>query len=170
MATTPDHELISEDDLCPICHLLLFSPVKTSCAHLLCQTCMSHWATASTTTTPSLYHPSFSASSLDLDLRAFDPSYDLASSLEAHCPMCRTPTIALPHPSLAAALETKYPLTYAQRRAEDAQNNDAAASDSETVVILLGNRHAVVGGDDNTANKHDWTFFAACAGAKGCAV
>ena len=113
---------------------------------------MSHWATASTTTP---VHPS----PLSLDLHTFDPTYDPATSLEATCPMCRTPTTAHPDASLAHILAAKYPLTYAQRAEEDAAQNPSDTASTETVVILLGNRHALVTGEDGAGNKHDWTFF-----------
>jgi hypothetical protein len=47
-----DEEKIDEDHLCPICQLLLFRPVTTSCNHTLCESCtllsssplMPHWS------------------------------------------------------------------------------------------------------------------------------
>jgi hypothetical protein len=34
-----DDETVHEDDLCPICQLLLFRPVTTLCNHTLCESC-----------------------------------------------------------------------------------------------------------------------------------
>ncbi|KAF2629047.1 hypothetical protein BU25DRAFT_490168 [Macroventuria anomochaeta] len=125
-------EDIAHDDICPICQLLLFTPVRTRCNHLLCASCMAQWADASTTN--QIEH-----SSWDVDLADFDPNYDPIYDLEANCPMCRTHIIASPDHTLAKQLEV-------------GQNG------VEGVMILIGNKHRLIrGGDD--ANQHDWTFF-----------
>lgn len=102
-------------------------------------------------------HPS----SLDMDLRDFDPAYDPSSDLEARCPMCRTPTAATTDTALAQILAQKYPHTYAERKAEEDDNSRAATTGEgvENVVLLIGNKHALVGARDEPGNKHDWTFF-----------
>ncbi|KAF9729174.1 hypothetical protein PMIN06_000079 [Paraphaeosphaeria minitans] len=149
----PQPETVAEDDLCPICHLVLCSPVRTTCAHVLCRACMAQWASASQTVP---MHPS----SLDMDMRDFDPDYDPTHDLEARCPMCRTLTTAQADAPLARALEAKYPQAYAERRSEeDAARIPVSGEGVENVAILIGNRHALVGGGDEPGNKHDWTFF-----------
>jgi hypothetical protein len=140
-----------------VCHCLLCSPVRTTCAHILCRACMAQWASASQTVP-------MRPSSLDLDLRDFDPHYDPtedpADDLEARCPMCRTPTIAHPDVALARALDAKYPQTSAERRTEVAAARAPSSGEGvENVAILIGNRHQLVGGADGPGNKHDWTFF-----------
>ncbi|KAF1976610.1 hypothetical protein BU23DRAFT_455120 [Bimuria novae-zelandiae CBS 107.79] len=150
---TPPLETIAEDDLCPICQLLLYAPVRTTCAHILCRACMAQWADASTTTP---LHPS----SLDMNLRDFNSAYDPSYNLEARCPMCRTQTTAQADATLARALEAKYPQSYAERTAEAESTVSSRDRDgAEGVVILIGNRHAVIGAAEGSGNKHDWTFF-----------
>lgn len=113
---------------------------------------MATWATASTTIP---LHPS-----LDMDISAYDTTYDPASTLEARCPMCRTPTVAHPDPNLAQTLEQKYPVTYAERRAEDEAAMETRDPDGvEPMTILIGNHHKLVQGAAGSVNKHDWTFF-----------
>ncbi|KAF2650809.1 hypothetical protein K491DRAFT_576987, partial [Lophiostoma macrostomum CBS 122681] len=165
------NEAIAHDDLCPICHLLLYSPVLTSCSHTLCASCMAQWADASSIS-------SITPSSLDLDLTHFDPTYDALSelaNLQAPCPMCRTPTTAEAHTGLGRDLEARYPATYAQRRVdENADRGDRLGRDGgEGVTILIGNRHRLEArrgaGEEGReserergrerVNRHDWTFF-----------
>ncbi|KAF2450388.1 hypothetical protein P171DRAFT_402755 [Karstenula rhodostoma CBS 690.94] len=149
----PPPETIAEDDLCPICHLVFYSPVRTTCAHILCRACMAQWAAASQTVP---MHPS----SLDMDMRDFDPDYDPSYDLEARCPMCRTPTTTQADVALARVLEAKYPQTYAERRSEEEVARLAVSGEGvEHVAILMGNRHKLVGGRDEPGNRHDWTFF-----------
>ncbi|PZC90909.1 YEATS multi-domain protein [Pyrenophora tritici-repentis] len=149
----PPPEDIAHDDLCPICQLLLFTPVRTQCNHLLCASCMAQWADTSSTTR--IEH-----SSLDVHLADFDPNYDPTYDLEANCPMCRTHTTAAPDAALAAHLEKEYPVTYAARRVEEAVERGGVVGQDgvEGVMILIGNTHKLVrhAGD---ANEHDWTFF-----------
>ena len=40
-------EEIDDDDLCPICQMLLHEPVTTTCRHTLCRFCMATWASTS---------------------------------------------------------------------------------------------------------------------------
>ncbi|KAF2676908.1 hypothetical protein K458DRAFT_320863 [Lentithecium fluviatile CBS 122367] len=152
-AAPPPAEDIAHDDLCPVCHLLLYAPVRTQCSHILCASCMAQWASTSSTS-------NISHSSLDLDLTPFDPNYDPAYDLEANCPMCRTPTTASPDNALAAQLESRYPVTYAERKVEEEVERGArvGAGGAEGVMVLIGNRHRLERGTED-ANEHDWTFF-----------
>lgn len=114
---------------------------------------MEQWALASQTVP---VHPS----SLDMDMRDFDPDYDPAYELEARCPMCRTLTTAQADVPLARALEANYPQTYVERHSEEETARVTASGEGvESVTILIGNRHQLVGGRDEPGNKHDWTFF-----------
>ncbi|KAH7071954.1 hypothetical protein BKA63DRAFT_376533, partial [Paraphoma chrysanthemicola] len=146
-------EEVAHDDLCPICQLLLFTPVRTQCNHLLCASCMAQWADVSSTN--QIEH-----SSLDVNLTDFDPNYDPTYDLEANCPMCRTHTTASPDGALAKRLETKYPTTYAERRVEEEVERGARPGQDgvEGVMMLVGNKHRLVRGADDD-NQHDWTFF-----------
>jgi hypothetical protein len=42
-----DVEDVQEDDMCPICRLLLYNLVTTTCNHTLCRFCMAQWASVS---------------------------------------------------------------------------------------------------------------------------
>ncbi|KAJ4984598.1 hypothetical protein SVAN01_09920 [Stagonosporopsis vannaccii] len=146
-------ENVAHDDLCPICQLLLFTPVRTRCNHLLCASCMAQWADASSSN--DIVH-----SSWDVELEDFDPNYDPTYDLEANCPMCRTHTTASPDNALADQLQHKYPLTYAERRVEEEVERGSRVGQNgvEGVMILIGNKHKLItGGEDD--NQHDWTFF-----------
>lgn len=156
MSEASPSEVVAHDDLCPICHLLLYDPVKTQCNHVLCASCMAQWADISSTT-------HITPSSLDLDLSHFDPNYDPTAdlaSLEANCPMCRTQTSASLHTELKATLAARYPKTYEERRVEEevARGSRTGQDGVEGMTILIGNRHRMVRGEES-ANKHDWTFF-----------
>ncbi|KAF2635484.1 hypothetical protein P280DRAFT_484540 [Massarina eburnea CBS 473.64] len=152
-ASPPATETIADDDTCPVCHLLIYAPVRTQCSHILCASCMAQWA--DTTSTTNIIH-----SSLDLDLREFDPNYDPAYDLEASCPMCRTQTSAQPDTELSRELEERYPKTYQGRKEEEEVDRGQRSGQGgvEGVMILIGNRHRLErgSGDDN---QHDWTFF-----------
>lgn len=73
--------------------------------------------------------------------------------------MCRTQTAAVPDQKLAEQLESKYPFTYAERKAEEeVERGSRIGQDGvEGVMILIGNRHRRIRSDDD--NDHDWTFF-----------
>ncbi|OSS52390.1 hypothetical protein B5807_02750 [Epicoccum nigrum] len=146
-------EDVAHDDLCPICQLLLFTPVRTQCNHVLCASCMAQWADASTTT--EVEHASW-----DVDLEEFDPNYDPTYDLEANCPMCRTHTRAAPDHALASELEQKYPIIYAERRVEEeVERGSRVGQDGvEGIMFLIGNKHKLLRGSED-ANQHDWTFF-----------
>ncbi|USP75636.1 hypothetical protein yc1106_02910 [Curvularia clavata] len=149
--TTPEN--VAHDDLCPICQLLLFTPVRTQCNHLLCASCMAQWADASSTN--QIEH-----SSLDVHLTDFDPNYDPSYDLEANCPMCRTHTNASPDKALARQLESKYPVTYAERRVEEEVDRGSRVGQDgvEGVMILIGNKHRLIR-NPGSSNAHLWTFF-----------
>lgn len=136
-----------------ICQLLLFTPVRTQCNHLLCASCMAQWADVSNTNR-------IEPSSWDVDLADFDPNYDPTYDLEANCPMCRTQTAATPDKELAGQLEKKYPATYAERAAEEEVERGARIGQDgvEGVMILIGNKHRLIRNADDD-NEHDWTFF-----------
>ncbi|ORY11064.1 hypothetical protein BCR34DRAFT_625008 [Clohesyomyces aquaticus] len=156
----PSPSSIAEDDLCPICHLLLYHPVKTTCSHVLCQSCMLQWAEASATSHSVPISPS---SALDLDLSYFDPTFDAytPSRIEANCPMCRTATTARRDRSLAKELEEKHPEMYKERRTEEeALSKGEKGEGVEGMQILIGNTHQLVNaGTDTPTNSHEWTFF-----------
>jgi hypothetical protein len=114
---------------------------------------MAQWADTSSTNR-------IEASSWDVDLEDFDPTYDPTYDLAANCPMCRTSTTAAPDTSLAGELERRYPATYAERRVEEEVEKGARIGRDgvEGVMILIGNKHGLVR-DTEDANMHDWTFF-----------
>jgi hypothetical protein len=114
---------------------------------------MAQWADASSTN-------EIEASSFDVELTDFDPSYDPSYDLAANCPMCRTKTTAMPDALLATELEWKYPATYAERRVEEEVQKGARIGQDgvEGVMILIGNKHKLVR-NPGDANQHDWTFF-----------
>jgi hypothetical protein len=114
---------------------------------------MAQWADASTTT-------SIEVSSADVELENFDPNYDPTYDLVANCPMCRTHTTAAPDEALARLLETKYPITYAERRKEEEieRGSMIGSGGVEGVMILIGNKHKLESGAEDD-NQHDWTFF-----------
>ncbi|PSN71513.1 hypothetical protein BS50DRAFT_487046 [Corynespora cassiicola Philippines] len=145
-------ESVQHDDLCPICQMLLFAPVRTQCNHLLCASCMTQWADVSSTT--NLAH-----ASLDFDLRDFDANYDPIRDLEANCPMCRTHTAASLDDELAKQLEERYPVTWAERKVEEetARGGRVGQNGVEGIMILIGNKHQIDIGE--ATNIHDWTFF-----------
>jgi len=147
---SPVEEDIDEDDLCPICQLLLHEPVTTTCKHTLCNFCMATWASTSLAAPMTI---------VDVDEQPvhFDPV-----SVEARCPMCRTLTSAVADGPRAEDLRTKYPLLCRQRDLEAAaeQGPDSSAS-LQTLTVYIGNRHSVVPAraNDLAQNQHEWTFF-----------
>ncbi|RAR14116.1 hypothetical protein DDE83_002534 [Stemphylium lycopersici] len=154
-------EDVAHDDLCPvscvcdtkICQLLMYTPVRTQCNHLLCASCMAQWADASSTN--QIEH-----TSSDVTLDDFNPNYDPTYDLEANCPMCRTRTKASPDKSLARQLETKYPTTYMERRIEEEVDRGSRIGQDgvEGVMILIGNKHRLIR-NSGSHNGHLWTFF-----------
>lgn len=162
----PSPQQPSEDDICPLCHVLLINPVITSCNHTFCQSCISHWAAVapvSTTLTPV---------PLDTPLPSAD-SNEASIPLEMLCPMCRTVSGITPDSARAATLRARYTTEYAQRLAEDGETtwgNDlglgAGTGKIEYLTLHIGNLHDYardVGLEDFSArkseNQHRWTFF-----------
>ncbi|RYP91925.1 hypothetical protein DL770_001985 [Monosporascus sp. CRB-9-2] len=142
-------ELVHEDDICPICQLLLYNPVTTTCKHTLCRFCMATWASISLTEPMAIVD-------VDEEPVAFDP----VSELQARCPMCRTLASASLNVSRAEELKKKYPRTWAAREA-DGERDLVDGEDIQTVTVYIGNRHEWVAPrpDDRAQNQHRWTFF-----------
>lgn len=155
-------ETLDEEDLCPICHLLLYRPVTTKCKHTLCESCMAHWASTSTSTT------FWSLEILHID----DPALPLPvdTAVEAKCPMCRTQTSASLDSVLDEKLRRLYPISYAERAVEEEKDGFVSVKGEEstvqTLTVVIGNEHRLVtderygAAEDGTdGNIHEWTFF-----------
>lgn len=139
---------IDQDDICPICQLLLYRPVKTRCNHTLCESCMAHWADVSITT---------QMTTVGLDDRAV---LLLPNEIETKCPMCRTLTTATFDSVRESNLAARYPLTYEERKIEDrTAEDDDSTSRTETLTVYIGNEHSMVRTEDDNNNKHQWNFF-----------
>ncbi|EXJ90131.1 hypothetical protein A1O3_03200 [Capronia epimyces CBS 606.96] len=148
VAGAPHGEDVDLDDLCAICHLLLYRPVRTQCNHTLCEWCMARWAEVSITSqiTP---------------VGLNDPEVALLpNEVETKCPMCRTPTTASFDPARATALQRLYPVSYRAREAESglAQEDDSG-SDVEWLTVYIGNEHSLIRAHGDSNNKHHWKFF-----------
>ncbi|KAH8199024.1 hypothetical protein TruAng_006810 [Truncatella angustata] len=145
-----DAEDVGEDDLCPVCRLLLYKPVTTTCNHTLCNYCMAQWASVS-----------LAAPMTIVDVDEQPAEFDAVSELQARCPMCRTMTTAAPNPVLAQTLKEKYPITSHERAAEAQAEGDGLGGDSiQTVTVYIGNRHDwIAPKPDSPRNQHEWTFF-----------
>ena len=143
------HEDIAEDDLCPICQLLLYRPVLTSCNHALCESCMAHWADVSVSSQLTI---------VDVDEEPVE--FNPVSGLEAKCPMCRTQTAATLDAARSEQLASKYPSTWLERAAEEGIAGEGQGGDGviQTFTVYVGNRHQLVQ-DSEDANVHEWTFF-----------
>ena len=145
---TGSEEDIHEDDVCPVCQLLLYDPVITECKHTLCKSCMATWAEVS-----------ISAPMAIVDVNEEPDVFDAATGLEARCPMCRTQTSASLDEARCAVLRERYPKLYAERALEEGQN-DEHHENVQSITVYIGNRHQIVAppeGED--ANMHEWTFF-----------
>src|SRR4051794_8376802 len=118
-------EEVTDDDLCPICHLLLYKPVTTRCNHTLCASCMAHWADVSVVSQMTVV-------SLDEQPETFS-----ASEVEAKCPMCRTQTSASHNPKMDSELRIRYPRTYEERRAEEDETRPDGSSSIETLTVYI---------------------------------
>lgn len=141
-------EDIDEDDLCPICHLLLYRPVRTRCNHTLCEACMAHWADVSITS---------QMTTVGLDDQAV---VLLPHEIETRCPMCRTSTTATFDPSRESALQRQYPKASHAREIESrTADADDFASSIETLTVYIGNEHRLIRAYDESNNRHDWKFF-----------
>jgi hypothetical protein len=138
---------IDPDHLCPVCQLLLFDPVKTTCGHRLCKTCMATWAEVSV--------------SSHMDIVSVDEqprNFDTATGLEAKCPMCRTQASATLDFDMADLLKSKYHQKYAERGTE-ADEAEPSRESIQSMTICIGNRHEIVQAPDGSPNSHQWTFF-----------
>lgn len=144
-------ENILHDDLCAICHLLLYRPVTTVCNHTLCESCMQHWADVSISSVMTVTHVDE------------NPVLFSANDVEAKCPMCRTQTNASLNAARAGELRERYPKTYAERQRDeegDAEGNGEGDKGTvETITVYIGNKHALVRPASGSQNQHDWTFF-----------
>lgn len=139
---------ISEDHVCPVCHLLLYRPVTTRCNHTLCEPCMAHWADISVTSQMTIV-------SLDDEPSMFNPI-----QVEARCPMCRTLTTASLNASLAEGLRNRHPVQYIERQNEE-QAPEATLPEAamQTLTVYIGNKHRIVTPQGGSSNRHEWTFF-----------
>lgn len=148
----PSKPAIDDDDLCPICHLLLFRPVRTTCAHTLCQSCMAHWADVSAA----------SAHMAIVPLTDAEPAPDAHPGfVEARCPMCRTVTSAARDGARERALRRRYPGVWVERQREEDDGGEGVGGDGkvETVTVFLGNTHKLLQDEDGDGNCHEWSFF-----------
>jgi hypothetical protein len=138
---------IDHDDLCPICQLLLFSPVTTSCGHTMCSSCMTHWAEVSVTET-------FREVPLTDEPTPFSPE-----EIEVGCPMCRTSTKAVPNAEKELALKEAYTVAYDKRKEEEESD---PLEEIITMTVYVGNTHEYKPPrrkSDDEENAHEWTFF-----------
>ena len=148
-SSTEDPESVAEDDLCPICQLLLCHPVTTLCNHTLCESCMATWADVSVLTQIQI---------VDVDEEAVP--FNAVSGLEARCPMCRTQTTASLNRARAQNLRNRYPGTYAERQTEEHESGvNREGGEIQTLTLSIGNRHHLIEPPGVSANKHEWTFF-----------
>ncbi|ORY67108.1 uncharacterized protein BCR38DRAFT_426106 [Pseudomassariella vexata] len=146
-------EEIDDDDACPICQLMLYNPVTTTCRHTLCKFCMATWASVS-----------LAAPMIIVDVDEEPVPFDAVSELEARCPMCRMQTTASDNAQRAAHLKATYPQKWAERAAEveaDRERRAEGGDGIQTMTVYIGNRHETVSpsGDDLMQNRHEWTFF-----------
>jgi hypothetical protein len=148
---TDSTEEISDDDLCPICQMMLHEPVTTTCRHTLCRFCMATWASTSQ-----------AAPMIIVDVDSEPVPFDAVSGLEARCPMCRTLTSALPDSQRDETLRLKYPQTWIQRHRETAAEENTESSGSiQTITVHIGNRHTLIPprAGELAENQHEWDFF-----------
>jgi len=144
----PEDEIVSQDDLCPICHLLLCRPVITSCNHTLCLSCMTHWAKASLEST-------FTFVPLDEV-----PQGIAADQIEVKCPMCRQMGSAIADENRERELVQMYPETYEERKEEEREDLESERSNTEVITLYIGNLHRLIDQDETEGpNQHDWMFF-----------
>ncbi|KAJ9641031.1 hypothetical protein H2201_002266 [Coniosporium apollinis] len=147
-----DHEkeTIEPDDLCPICHLLLYRPVTTRrCSHTLCESCLAYWADVSLPNQIRLRPLG--------EVPTDDDGPD--EEISAKCPMCRTLTVASFNASLEETLKSRYPGQYAERQAEE-ETTSAATYSLKTLTVYIGNLHRLTRpAHSMSANSHEWKFF-----------
>ena len=142
-------EMIDDDDQCPICHLLIYKPVKTRCNHTMCEPCMTLWAEIS-------INQQMTIVGLEDEAMTFHPS-----QLEVKCPMCRTSSTAALDEIRETSLRSRYPQTYLSREVEERTASEDDFADSvETLTLYIGNTHHLTKPDaDDSPNKHNWKFF-----------
>lgn len=142
-------EVINLDDTCPICHGLLYKPVKTRCNHTMCESCMNLWAEIS-------INQEMAVVGLEDEPITLHPS-----QMEIKCPMCRTLSTGVLDQDREALLRATYPQTYALREKEEQTRTEDDFADSvETLTLYIGNTHQLVKQDsEQSRNKHGWTFF-----------
>nr|POE62939.1 hypothetical protein CFP56_03842 [Quercus suber] len=144
-------ESIADDDLCPICQLLLYRPVTTQCNHSMCEACMAYWAEVS-----------ISQQVTVVDVDEVPTAFNAVSEIEAKCPMCRTPTTATLNHGMTQRLSAAYPVTWAERQVENEADGEGLAN-IETLTIYIGNRHRLMPPEpleeDGRVNQFEWTFF-----------
>ena len=144
-------EEVDDDDLCPICQMLLHEPVTTTCRHTLCRFCMATWASTSQEAPMTI-----------VDVDSEPVPFDAVSGLEARCPMCRTLTSALPDAQRDGTLRSKYPQLWTQRYRETAAEQNTESSGSiQTITVHIGNRHTLIPprAGELAENQHEWDFF-----------
>jgi RING-type zinc-finger len=144
-----DEETIEHDDLCAVCHALMYRPVTTRCNHTLCESCLNLWAEIS-------INQQMAIVGLDDQPITLHPS-----ELEIKCPMCRTPSTATLDRSREAVLRARYPQTYLMREVEERTAAEDDFADSvETLTLYIGNTHQLIKPDSGgSPNKHNWKFF-----------
>ena len=144
-------EEVAQDDLCPICHLLLYRPVTTLCKHTACEACMARWADFS-----------ISPEMILLPITPSEPTESGSLSDEVKCPMCRACTSATLDADKDGLLRVRYPRAY-QERQDEAERNAIARLEGdesiETVTLYVGNTHELRTSREETPNAHQWTFF-----------
>jgi hypothetical protein len=143
-----DDVAVDHDDLCPVCQLILYKPVRTRCNHTMCEECMAQWADFSIT---------YQMTTVGLDDQA---PVLLPHEIETRCPMCRTHTNSTLDIARAEALQSRYPSIYRARETEAiATADDDFASTIETLTVYIGNEHNEIRPEADSANKHQWMFF-----------
>lgn len=140
-------EEIDHDDRCPICHLLLYKPVVTSCNHTACSSCMAHWAEVSIT-------EQFIAVSFGVE---DDTSDNELNQVEVKCPMCRTLTTTSADDEKERELRERHAEEYNDRAREEVEDHDG----KEVIVmnLFVGNRHELLEVEEDEPNRHEWEYF-----------
>ncbi|EON67555.1 hypothetical protein W97_06923 [Coniosporium apollinis CBS 100218] len=147
-----EEECIEPDDLCPICHLLLYRPVTTRrCSHTLCESCLAYWADVSFSFPNQIRLRPLGEMPTDDD----GPDEEIS----AKCPMCRTLTVASFNATLEETLKARYPGQYAERQAEE-ETTAAAIYSVKTLTVYIGNLHRLTKpANSMSTNSHEWKFF-----------